>query len=94
MFEAIYDFVKGIFNEIVEFFTELPIKVLDGILGAIASIIESIPVPDFMNVSIGDYIPDDIGWFLSVSSFPACLAIIGAGITFYFFRRILTLGIW
>ena len=94
MFESIGEFFKGIFTELINFLTELPILVLQGILGAIATVIEAIPAPDIITTSITDYIHEDIAWFLVMSNFPAGLAIIGTGITFYFLRRILTLGIW
>lgn len=95
MFDDIYQFFKDWFVEITDFFRELPVLVLDGVLGAIASVIESIPMPDFMSTyQISNYIPADIGWLLVQSGFPQALAIVGSGYAFYFLRRVLTIGIW
>lgn len=94
MFENIAEWVEGIFSEIVEFLLDLPLRILDSILSAIATVIESIPAPDVVESNIANYIPDDIAWFLVMSNFPEGLAIIGSAYLFYFLRRVLTLGIW
>tara|TARA_R110001592_G_C13114832_1_gene745282 strand:- start:134 stop:424 length:291 start_codon:yes stop_codon:yes gene_type:complete len=94
-FGEIGEWVVNLFNELIQFLLDLPKYILDGILGAIATIIEKIPAPAFtVNYSITDYIPADISYFLIMSSFPPALAIIGGAVTFRFLRRVLTLGIW
>ena len=60
----------------------------------IATAIESIPRPEFMDHQIVEYIHPDILYFLGVTDFATCLAIVGGGILFRFIRRIVTLGIW
>lgn len=88
-------FVGQVFDEIVEFFTDLPVLILEGILGAIATVIEVIPMPDFMTShSIASAIPSDIGWMLNQAGFPEAMTIVGSAFVFRFLRRVLTLGIW
>lgn len=93
--EDIKNYVGEVFDEVVEFFKELPVLILEGITGAIATVVEAIPAPEFLvDVTIADYIDSDILWLLDVSSFATCLGIYAAGIGFYFIRRLATIGIW
>lgn len=89
------EWIKGIFQELIRFFVELPIKILDGILSAIAAIFEALPAPAFLsNAQLNSWLPDDIKYFLVMSSIPEALAIIGSAVTFFILRKILTLGRW
>ena len=89
------EWVKGIFAEFVQFLSDLPVMIMDGILSAVAAIFEALPAPDFLTGSqLNTWIPDDIKYFLVMSSVPESLAIIGSGVSFYILRKIITLGKW
>ena len=91
----IANWIYEAFQEIWQFFTDLPKHILDGLLSAIATLFEAIPPPEFLSTySLANYLHEDISWFLIQSAFPQSLAIIGGAVTFRFLRRILTLGIW
>ncbi|WP_022959307.1 DUF2523 family protein [Spongiibacter tropicus] len=93
--DAVSQWIVDAFAAVWAFFTDLPKIVLQGILNGIASILETIPVPDFVaNFSPADYIHSDIAWFLAMSGVDTALGIIGGALLFRFLRRILTLGIW
>jgi len=105
MFDWVTDLWNGItawmleiWNSIVEFFTELPILILDGVLSSVATLIENIPVPEFLiNGGLQSYlvsIDPGVLYFLDRSGFDAAIAILGTGVTFRLTRKIMTLGRW
>jgi len=92
-------FFLDLYNEyllkLLDILLYIPRRVFDEVLQAIADVIADLDPPDFLTqYQITDYIPADIVWLLHMSEFDTCLGIIASGITFYFARRILTLGIW
>lgn len=91
------DFIKGIWADLVEYFNDWSILVLDGLLTAAANLLEEAPPPEFMSRSIGEILGpsfDVIGYFLQMSGINDGLAVIATAITFRISRKILTLGLW
>lgn len=87
----------NIWNAIVQFFTDLGVIILDGFLGAIASLIETIPVPAFIDGGMSAYllaIDPGLLYFIGRSGLPQAFALLGAGLTFRLTRKIVTLGRW
>ncbi len=95
MWDKIKQFVKDLLVELKDWVFDVFLRILKAILDGIAWVIEQIEPPDFMmNNNIGDYIHEDVGWFLVQSQVGPALAIVGSAYLFYFLRRVLTLGIW
>lgn len=91
------EFWKGMWDDFVEFITDLPAAVLESILGVIAGLIESLTPPDFMDQSLGDVLGPTmpyIGSFLAQSGFAEAFALLGAGLAFRLLRKLFTLGQW
>lgn len=89
--------VQGFFSDLVEFLTDLPKKILEAVLNAIAMVFESIPVPQFIDSGLQflvNGVDPSILYFLQRSDFPEALAIIGAGFAFRLTRKLFTLGQW
>lgn len=94
IWQTIREFTRDVLTAIIEVFKGVIAWFLDLIFNLIASAVEAIPSPEFLQENISSYIHNDILFFLTVTNFPECVAIIGAGVVFYFLRRVLTLGIW
>jgi hypothetical protein len=95
LWDQVKDLISDLWQWVWDFIVDIFVALVTMILGAIASVIELVPVPSFLiEYSISDYVPEDIGWFLAQSNFHVALSIVGAGVLFYFLRRVLTLGIW
>lgn len=92
------DFYKGIWDDFVEYFDDLPIKVLKGILDAISGVLEAITPPDFLNsYQLGDVLSPAmpyIGHFLAQAGLSQGLTLIATAIVFRVTRKILTFGMW
>jgi hypothetical protein len=91
---AIRDFASDFLDAILDIIKTVIAWFLDIFLGLIATAIESIDPPDFIQNPATETIPVDVLYFLHVTGFHDCLAAISAGIIFYFLRRVFTLGIW
>ncbi|HEX7762800.1 MAG TPA: hypothetical protein VF433_04230 [Cellvibrio sp.] len=93
--EWLKEFFTGFKDWLYEVLLYIPQKLFDLLLQAILEIIEAVPLPEFItDYQITDYIHPDILFFLVNSGVHIALPIIGSAYLFYFFRRILTLGIW
>jgi hypothetical protein len=91
------EWFKAILQAIFDYFSDLFILVLDGFLGAVSSLIASVPVPDFLSNGLGSYlngIDSGVLYFLSQSGITPAFAILGAGVTFRLLRKLFTLGQW
>tara|TARA_R100000750_G_scaffold45903_1_gene30944 strand:- start:1151 stop:1444 length:294 start_codon:yes stop_codon:yes gene_type:complete len=91
------DFWKGLFNDLTEFLTDLPVQVVKSVLSAIAGLIESITPPEFLNHSLGDSLGPamgNVGYFLAQVGMPEAMGILAAGLAFRLLRKVLTLGQW
>jgi hypothetical protein len=89
--------VVAVFDAIIAFFADLLILILDGFLSAIATIIESIPAPDFIQNGLQFYlsgIDPSILYFLSISGLDTAFALLGSGLAFRLLRKLVTLGQW
>lgn len=89
--------LTNIYNSLVSYFSDLAILILDGILSAIATVIEGIPVPSFIQGGMNTYIgglDSSILYFLSRSGLVEAFAILGAGLAFRLSRKVFTLGQW
>jgi hypothetical protein len=90
--------VSDLWTDLTEFFSDLPKEILEGILDALASLIESIPVPALVqNNSLGDAfsaLPSSVQYFLGQSGLVQALAIVASGFAFRMTRKLLTLFQW
>lgn len=87
----------ALFDAIISFLSDLPIYLLDGLLGAIASLIEAIPIPDLLSNGLSPLfaqLDPSIAYFLMRSGLPEMLAMIGAAYLFRLSRKALTLFQW
>lgn len=95
MWEQIKKAVEDFFTDLTEWLYDSVVAMLEAFLGAVASIIEAVGLPDFVsNYNVTDYIHNDVLYFLTMSGFGDALAVIGVAYTFRIIRRFLTLGIW
>lgn len=95
MFEFLENFINDFWQALKGLLADVFMAIFDAILSGIAYVIESIPLPDFItDYSLADFIHADIGYFLTMSGFPDCLAVIGSAYVFRLIRRVVTLGIW
>jgi hypothetical protein len=92
------EFYKGLWDDFVEYFDELPIRILKGILEAVASVIESIAPPDFLQShQLGDVLAPTmpyIGYFLAQSGISQGMTLIVSAVLFRVMRKLLTFGKW
>jgi len=93
--DDVKNYVEALWDDFVEFFTDLPLVILDSLLSAIAFAVDLIPLPDFLtDFSLSSVIHEDLVWFLAQSGFGPALGIVGGAYVFYFIRRLTTIGIW
>lgn len=92
------DLVIKVFTAIWDFFSDIAIAVLDGILSAIAALVSAIPAPSFLTSyslsTLMGGLPSDVLYFVHALNLPQCFAILAAGFAFRMTRKILTLGQW
>lgn len=92
------DFYKSLWDDFVEYMDELPVKVLKGILDAIAGVLEGITPPDFLTqYQLGDVLAPVmpyIGYFLAQSGISVGMGLIVSALIFRVTRKILTFGWW
>jgi hypothetical protein len=92
------DLLKKIFDAVLDFFHDIFIWCVELVLGAISSLVSSIPVPDFLtNNSMGDLInqlPSFALYVASAMAIPQAFLIILSGVSFRLLRKLLTLGQW
>ena len=95
--DTLLSYITGVWDDFVEFIKDLPILIIKGILDAISSLFESIPIPSFIDSGLSDVLNalgSDILFLLNVVGFPQALAILGAGFTFRMMRKLFTMGQW
>jgi hypothetical protein len=96
-YNDLIDWLQAILFAIFDFANDLLILALDGILSAIAFLIEAVPVPQFMSDGASALltgIDPAVIYFLSVSGFAPAMSLIGAGYLFRFSRKAVTLFQW
>lgn len=94
---SLTDWLSGLWQAFSDFMSDLGILFLDGLLGAIASLVESIPSPDFLTIGLDTYlsgIDPAVLYFLSRSGLTEAFAILGTAVVFRLTRKALTLGRW
>lgn len=98
VFVRVYEWFKGLFLDFMEFFLDLPLKILKGALDGVIYVLSAIPVPDFItSYSLGSLfsaLPDSIQFFVGAFNLHAVFLIISAGVVFRLTRKALTLGQW
>ncbi|MYM53139.1 hypothetical protein [Pseudomonas aeruginosa] len=92
------EFWKGIWDDFVEFMSDLPIKVLKGFLDGVLEVLKAVQSPEFLaQYKLSDVMggaSSDIGYFLYNSQIGTALAIIAAAVIFRIVRKAVTLGRW
>lgn len=95
--DQVVAYITGIFDDITEYLSDLPILLLEEFLDAIYSLINSIPVPplftDGLNSVLSGLDPT-ILYTLSNTGFNQALGVLGVGLTFRLLRKLFTLGQW
>lgn len=94
-----FEWFGGMLADVFEFFLDLPLVILKGILDGVLYLLESIPVPSFLDgggalQSVFSALPNDVQYFVGFFGIQYALAIIGAGVIFRLTRKALTLGQW
>ncbi|WP_218568957.1 DUF2523 family protein [Pseudomonas sp. 2FE] len=94
----IFQWFTGMFKDFMEFVTDLPVVILNGILDGAIYVLSMIPVPGFMAggglQSLFNGLPADVLYFVNFFGIHIGLGIIGAGVVFRLTRKGLTLGQW
>lgn len=93
------DLVKSVFLALVTFFHDIALWVFDGVLSALAALVAAIPAPAFLTggVNVGSMLsvmPPFTLFVLNQLNIGACLAVIGAGVSFRLIRKFTTLFQW
>lgn len=95
----IFEWFKGMFLDFLEFVTDLPVLIFEGILDGVIYLLSAIPVPDFMSgggllQSVMSGLSSDVQYLVSFFGVPQGLMLIGSGVLFNLTRKALTLGQW
>lgn len=94
----IVELVKAFFKELFDFFQDVFIWCLDSVLSVMASLIESLPVPDFMASgglgSLFGQLDGSLLYFVDKLNFSEGFALIGAAVAFRLARKAVTLFQW
>lgn len=96
-FDSLIDWLGALFQDFIEFIYDLPIFLIEGIVGLIVDLIVEIPVPEFLEDGMAEYVtrfPDSILWAMGITRIDDALAIVAAGVAFRLLRKLLTLGQW
>ena len=92
------EFWEGVWDDFTEYLDELPIKILKGVLDAVAGVLEGIVPPEFLNnYQLGDVLAPTmpyIGFFLAQAGVSQGLSLIAAAVLFRVMRKVLTFGWW
>lgn len=89
--------IAAVFSAITGWLKDFVVWVLDALLSGVASLLESIPVPSFLQNGLGGLfsaLPQPLIYLLVETGMVAGLAVIGAGVLFNLTRKLLTLGQW
>ena len=89
--------IASVFAAITGWLKDFVVWVFDGLLSAIASILELIPVPSFMVGGLDGLfsgLPAPLVYLLVETGMVAGLGVVGAGVLFYLTRKLVTLGQW
>lgn len=100
--EKIGDFFSDLFKEafegLIDLLKDFMFWIVEGVLNAIASVLELLPVPDFIqNTDLGQILsplPSFALFVIGNIHLDQCLALIGGGVAFNLLRKLFTLGQW
>lgn len=70
---------------------------VEGVMDVFATIIEAIPVPEFLQNGLGgmfSFLPAEILYFVGLFRIPEGLLMVGTGVAFRLLRKLLTVGQW
>ncbi len=87
----------NVLSSIWNFFTDLPIVVLDAVLSAVAGLIEGVSVPAFLSGGLSPLfaqLPSGAQWFLVQFGISNCLGVLAAGLGVRLIRKAVTLFQW
>lgn len=94
----LFEWFKGLFLDLMEFVTDIPLAILRGFLEGVLYLLESIPVPTFLAGAslqpLFNALHPDILYFVDFFGIDIALGIFGAGVLFRLTRKALTLGQW
>lgn len=95
--EWLIELVKAFFSTLWSFLVDLAIALVDGVLAVIATLVEALPVPDFVSGGLQGLL-GSLGaatlYILVGAGLPSALAVLGAGYAFRMVRKIVTLFQW
>ena len=95
--EWLLSLVKQLLKDVVDLLVDVFIKILDFVLTALLTIIQAIPVPQFMTdglQGILSSLPSEVWFFLSHMHIAQCFAVLTAAVTFRLARKVATLFQW
>lgn len=93
----LWSLVVAAFGWLWDLLKDLAIEVLDLLLSAIAFLVGTVPLPDFLTSGLGTIfggLGEPILYILSAAGFTQALAIYGAGWAFRLVRKFVTLFQW
>lgn len=96
-FDSLIDWLGALFQDFIEFVLDLPIFIIENVVGLIVDLIVKIPVPDFLEDGLSQYtshFPDSILWAMNITKVDDALLIVAAGVSFRLLRKLFTLGQW
>lgn len=90
--------LPNFFRSLVKLIKDIPISILGAVLSLVSTIVDAIPVPDFMkDFSLGQLLGSagsDVGFFMSALRISDGFVVVGAAYAFRLLRKLLTLFQW
>lgn len=91
------DLVKRAFGALFDLVNDAAVSIVTAFLHALAALIASIPVPDFLSAGLASLwagLSPGIVYLASAAGVPQALALIGSGFAFRLLRKVFTLFQW
>lgn len=89
--------IAAVFAAVTGWLKDFVIWALDALLSGIASLLEVIPIPSFLQnglLPLFSALPQPLVYLIVETGLVAGLSIVGAGVLFNLTRKLLTLGQW
>ena len=100
-FSRIFEWFLGMLKDIMEFITDIPVLVFEGILDGAIYILSAIPVPGFLGSSSEGALQlafnglhPDVQYLVNFFGIHYGLSVIGSAVVFRLTRKAATLGQW
>lgn len=96
-FDSLIDWLGALFQDFIEFVYDLPVFLIENVVGLIVDLIVEIPVPEFLENGLSDYVsdfPDLVLWAMDITSVDDALLVVASGVSFRLLRKLFTLGQW